>query len=509
MDRELGLVIIEVKSLHLEQITSIEGHKWHVRDFYRPTISPYQQGENQLYALLAYCNQEPALRRRVAGRVLVALPLVHSSDWLTRDFHRLPSCPPLLFEDNLGRASLLHTVEDASPAVVGEPLSEEAFETLRYVVGGTSVLRKAEPAESTPLRGRAALVLQARERLHRFDLQQETIAKQIAPGPQRIRGIAGSGKTVLLCQKAAQMHLKHPDWDIALVFFTHSLYDLILDGIDRWLRRFTGGETTYDPANSKVRVLHAWGARNQPGFYREVVLAHGLRPKTVGDIPRGFSPTEGYAYVLNDLLEEIERRDQEVRPLFDALLIDEGQDLVSERFTFEGKQPFYWLAYKTLRPAKAAAEARKLFEEAAEKTDDPRRLVWAYDEAQSLDSLLVPNYKEVFGEEVARAMLSGGVTYAGGINKHESMPRCYRTPGPVLSAAHALGMRLLRPGGCSPDSPPKRTGASSATRSTATSASSAAPSPCTGPKRTHPTPFRTSTERRVWTSPPTARASRR
>lgn len=36
---------------------------------------------------------------------------------------------------------------------------------------------------------------------------------------QRIRGIAGSGKTVILCQKAALMHLKYPQWRIALVFF--------------------------------------------------------------------------------------------------------------------------------------------------------------------------------------------------------------------------------------------------------------------------------------------------
>ena len=50
---------------------------------------------------------------------------------------------------------------------------------------------------------------------------------QIPPGPQRIRGIAGSGKTRLLCQKAAWMHKEHPDWDIAYVFFTQALYDEI------------------------------------------------------------------------------------------------------------------------------------------------------------------------------------------------------------------------------------------------------------------------------------------
>ena len=106
----------------------------------------------------------------------------------------------------------------------------------------------------------------AKRQLWRFDLQQEIIAKQIPPGPQRIRGVTGSGKTVLLCQKAAQMYLKHPDWDIAVVFFTRSLYDLIVSSLDKWIRHFTHGEQSYDPANSKLRVLHAWGQSDTNGL---------------------------------------------------------------------------------------------------------------------------------------------------------------------------------------------------------------------------------------------------
>ena len=42
------------------------------------------------------------------------------------------------------------------------------------------------------------------------------------------------------------MHLKHPDWDIALVFFTRSLYDSFIAQVDKWLRHFSNGETCYD-----------------------------------------------------------------------------------------------------------------------------------------------------------------------------------------------------------------------------------------------------------------------
>jgi superfamily I DNA and RNA helicase len=75
-----------------------------------------------------------------------------------------------------------------------------------------------------------------------------------------------------------------------------------------------------------------------------------------------------------------------------------------------------------------------------------KRLIWAYDEAQSLDALGIPSYGEVFGTDLGPD-LSGsksGPTYKGGIFKSEVMRRCYRTPGNILIAAHALGMGLTR-----------------------------------------------------------------
>ena len=37
--------------------------------------------------------------------------------------------------------------------------------------------------------------------------------------------------------------------------------------------------------------------------------------------------------------------------------------------------------------------------------------------------------------------------HVGGTKKSEVMQKCYRTPGPILTAAHAIGMGLLRPDG--------------------------------------------------------------
>ena len=40
---------------------------------------------------------------------------------------------------------------------------------------------------------------------------------------QRIRGLAGSGKTVVLALKAAYLHAQHPEWRIGVTFNTRSL----------------------------------------------------------------------------------------------------------------------------------------------------------------------------------------------------------------------------------------------------------------------------------------------
>ena len=79
-----------------------------------------------------------------------------------------------------------------------------------------------------------------------------------------------------------------------------------------------------------------------------------------------------------------------------------------------------------------------------ERQPEQKRLIWAYDEAQSLESLTIPTASEIFGQDNGH-LVTG--KHLGGIKKSEIIHRCYRTPHLILTAAHALGMGLLRPGG--------------------------------------------------------------
>lgn len=429
--QDLGVVVVEILAVNIDQVVAIASGNWQLQNYHRLEINPQADAEAQVRALVAYTDREEAIWRKVTGRGLVLLPQITQAAFAGAGFEVTDN---LIFQDDLGEDNLVseklfNKITAATPLIVGEPLEEKDWQLVYAAISGNTVLRK--PAHDVKVSGksRSSIINALSDRLYEIDLQQEHIGKEIPPGMQRIRGIAGSGKTVVLCQKAAHMHLKHPDWDIALVFFTRSLYDQMISLVDRWLRRFSNGEVSYDPKhNQKLKILHAWGAKDQAGLYGTICQHHGKRAWNVNNAKEK-QPQLGLAEHCQRLLTEIT-----IQPIFDAILIDEGQDLVvSDDLKFNEKQPIYWLAYQALRPANP------------EKPEE-RRLIWAYDEAQSLDNLIIPTAKEIFGAELSD-VFSKNPQYPGGIQRSQIMRKCYRTPREILTAAHGLGMGLLRPEG--------------------------------------------------------------
>jgi len=427
LDRALGIIIIEVKALLINQIQQITGHLWHYQNFYTSSGNPYQQAETQLFSLLNYCDREPSLNQQITSRVLVALPNINCTDWENRGFHHLPSQPPLLFADDLTSPTDLFAKLKQAPLLrQGNDLSDQQWQLLLAIISGTPVYQKPTHRVLAPPESRGKVLQKIDQYLCELDQQQEKIGKQIPPGCQRIRGIAGSGKTVLLCQKAAHMHLKYPNWDIALVFFSRSLYPVILNQLCYWLNRFREEKQHFNPKTSKLQVLHAWGAKKQPGLYRVIAEAAGVSPLTVSDLPKPerYQPQVALALACDQLLAQTA-----IPQVFDAILIDEGQDLlVDETIQLKTPQPFYQLAYQALRPVHSMQPQQ-------------RRLIWTYDEAQSLNHLSIPTPGAILGEKHAH-LLSG--EYKEGIQKTEILSRCYRLPHQVITFAHGIGMGLLR-----------------------------------------------------------------
>jgi superfamily I DNA and RNA helicase len=423
-DRELGLIIIEIKSLQIEQIVSINGHRWQYQNFYTNFGNPYQQAENQLFTLLEYTNKEPVLAKKITGRVLIALPYITQAQWQDKKFAQLPTNPPIIFQEDLANPNLVgEKISSCLPVIYGQKINDQQWRLLLSILAGSSVFTPCAHRVLASPQSKGKILAKLRKYSYQLDLEQEKIAKQIPAGIQRIKGIAGSGKTVLLCQKAAHLHLKHPDWKIALVFFSRSLYQQIREQVDCWLGYFSNNQINYHDCRQNLLILHGWGSKQQPGFYSFIcqsLKATKLRLKdTISQ-----QPNEALGEACYQLLKT-----RKIPSLFDAILIDEAQDLVVNNWLFEGKQPFFWLAYQSLRPIDSINQQQ-------------RRLIYAYDEMQNLANCNHLTPSKLFGEKVGN-LLAG--KYDDEINKTEIINHSYRTPESILNVAFAMNMGWLRP----------------------------------------------------------------
>lgn len=63
-------------------------------------------------------------------------------------------------------------------------------------------------------------------RIATLDNNQVEAVVETVDGVQRIRGLAGSGKTMVLALKATYLHLQHPDWNILVTYSTRSLKNM-------------------------------------------------------------------------------------------------------------------------------------------------------------------------------------------------------------------------------------------------------------------------------------------
>lgn len=418
IDREYGIILLNIninnnlkeqhKEVSLEKILKEE----------------IETAKNQLLTVLNYCDREKELFRKIGGRTAVINPEINSnSSVIAKSLKKY-----IIFADHLNDDDFFEQIKDNTNEIKSKKITDQMWKKLLSVITGQNTYQDSVTVYNDSLNSRDTVKKVINKEIYQVDLQQEEIAKTIPPGPQRIRGIAGSGKTVVMAQKAAHMHLKHPDWKIAFIFFTRSLYDSVISEINKWIQHFSNGQKRYNPsADNKLQILHAWGSKSQQGFYRLFCRENKLSFYHAGNSALGNRPPN---LKLIKACQLTLQESAEIKENYDAILIDEAQDLISDSkdLKYQDKQPFFWLAYQSLKKVDATEE---------------KRLIWAYDEAQTLNSLKAPTAAELFGSEPKFRKLVSGF-HPGGIPKSEIMSKCYRTPGPILTAAHALGMGVLR-----------------------------------------------------------------
>lgn len=285
-----------------------------------------------------------------------------------------------------------------------EGLADEAlYRKLSAAIQRVTTIKPVKKrANIAKLDSKGAILRHIEKEIANLDRWQKAAAIETPEGPQRIRGLAGSGKTVVLALKAAYLHTQHPDWKIAVTFHSRSLYQQFKDLIERFTLEHMGDT----PDWQQLQIVHSWGSSGENGVYSIACNAINLLPTNYLTAKSRYGSLRSFTGVCNELAAAVKGK---LLNLYDAVLIDEAQDL----------PPSFFRIVDAL-------------------TKQPKRIIWAYDELQNLSEAGMASPPELFEREMT-------LTNAPN-SPHQDiiLPVCYRNTPWALTLAHALGFGLFR-----------------------------------------------------------------
>ncbi|XOV69324.1 MAG: DEAD/DEAH box helicase [Fluviicola sp.] len=273
------------------------------------------------------------------------------------------------------------------------------FEKVLSILQSVVSLKKVSTREIKKDNSRGAIVKDLETTIATLDRNQEKAVIEYFEGIQRIRGLAGSGKTIVLALKAAYFHTQNPEWNIAVTFNTRSLKNQFRDLITR----FCVEKKRETPNWKKIKIVNAWGSskdsEDERGIYYDFCISNQAEYLDFRQAKRLY-PRNPFKYACEKALKEAKKSVEK----YDAILVDEAQDLSEE---------FLNICYKLLKTPQ-------------------KRLIYAYDELQKLNEgeslpnpqeFLIPKTKK-FDDRILKV--------------------CYRNSRPLLVTAHALGFGIYR-----------------------------------------------------------------
>lgn len=289
--------------------------------------------------------------------------------------------------------------------------NSDYYNKLISALQNVSTIRKGKKRrEISDTSSKGARLQALEDSIANLDNRQSRAVIETVRGVQRIRGLAGSGKTIVLALKAAYLHAQHPEWKIAITFNTRSLKGQL----KQLINTFYIEQTKEEPNWEKLQIIHAWGSsgggQNNGIYYTFCSL---------NNVPYFDYITARNMYGIKDPFGEIcEKALSEVKntivETFDVILVDEAQDF---------SPSFLRMCYEMLK--------------------SPKRLVYAYDELQNLRMQSLPSPEKIFGNlENGTPKVKFGISKEGEPQQDIILEKCYRNSRPTLVTAHALGFGI-------------------------------------------------------------------
>lgn len=319
--QSIGILNLEVKDWRKEKIKKIDNQYWEIEIENGNKVkkeSPLEQSRRCAYAIKNRLIKIDDLKHQTgefANKLLFPFGYgVVFSNLTKKDLEELNVLPSLIDERQiLTKDDLLFELSERQDRLDFEKKLKNMFTTwfdfdpLDYTQ--IKKLRAAIWPELivTPVRTYTNTDRKQIDDLKLLDLEQENFAKSLGDGHYLIRGVAGSGKTLVLTYRARYLADLHPNWRILFVCYNKSLKNYVKKMMNNLMHR--------DYLNN-VSVMH---------FYELVA-------QTTGQNVQRLPNEDGDAWDLRVglMLRLAGQSNRIVGVKYDAILIDEAQDFSTE-----------------------------------------------------------------------------------------------------------------------------------------------------------------------------------
>jgi superfamily I DNA and RNA helicase len=382
----IGCFLVEVKGWMIDEITAVEaGTIFRRRNGLIEAHNPWHQAQNASLQIQKATERVVERRGLTRGAIpyfdwIVAFPNIPTATWKRYYEHSLHGCELLLAEDIAEPKKLHDRLISYIRAKAGYrlPFSTEQLDHVREALGSSAIINKRKRKTLTGNgTGIGPLIDDLELKDKRLSTEQmELIEADFDGRPQLIRGVAGSGKSIVLVKNCAnavdraegygQMSLdgNQPQKRFAIVCFNHALVPFLQQRFDESFR-----ELTFRDVQCSVDITYMNG------------LLYKLSTHCGG--PLLYQRYEDYLKLYGEQaplhiavhyasqLDYLEKSQPELfdKLLYDTIYVDEGQDLFEEE---------YLLLMRLLRPApKTGLKNIIIFYDDAQNLYGRPRPVWS------------------------------------------------------------------------------------------------------------------------------------
>ncbi len=301
---DLGVVVLEVKDWRLKSIVGVSPDSVVITNGSGEHVvrSPVPQAREYTFKILGLLKNRPRLwdgeRLRCGYAFGAVLPLLGADDI------QAPSRVGPSLEEALGPGLIL-TADDLA--------ADRLLPRLRRLLPPWAA-RAPRLTDAQMDEIRAALYPEIRvgwarddaEIVQVMDREQERLAKSMGEGHRLVRGVAGSGKTIVLTCRARHLRELHPDWRILVLCFNRVLAEHL-------------ARTIGEDDRLEVLTFHAWCAR-------ELRRAKIPLPPT----PERGAAWHEYWERVPTLLLDAYAAGRAPAGAYQGILVDEGQDFAND-----------------------------------------------------------------------------------------------------------------------------------------------------------------------------------